>query len=262
MICCGKSDIGRKRSENQDNFLSKLYTSDILLAVVCDGMGGVHGGQEASRIAVNKYVEAMDAFVASATEEDGALRAAPSVIFEAMTEAVRAANDGVLARTREDTSLRGMGTTLVSALVVNGTVYSVNVGDSRLYVVSAGQMEQITKDHSLVQYLVDIGRITPEEALSSTNRNIITRAVGIDPTVEPDTFLMPLEEDPRGAVLLLCSDGLTTMVPDGKIGEVLSETSGEGGKDEAWLASRAEELIRLANENGGHDNITVALVAV
>lgn len=262
MICCGKSDIGRKRSENQDQFLSKLYTSDILLAVVCDGMGGVHGGQEASRIAVNKYVEAMDAFVASAKEEDGSLHLAPSVIFEAMTDAVRMANDGVLARTREDTSLRGMGTTLVSAFVVNGTVYSVNVGDSRLYSLTSGKMEQITKDHSLVQYLVDIGRITPEEAMASTNRNVITKAVGIDPSVEPDTFLTPLEEDCDGTVLLLCSDGLTNMLPDSEIGEILSASPADGERDEAWLTSRAEELIRLANENGGSDNITVALVAV
>lgn len=262
MISCGKSDIGRKRAENQDNFLTKTYTPEILLAVVCDGMGGVHGGQEASRIAVHKYVEAMDAFVTSAKGEDGRLAAAPATIFEAMTDAVLAANEGVLTRTREDTSLRGMGTTLVSALVANGTVYSVNVGDSRLYAVSCGNMEQITKDHSLVQYLVDIGRITPEEALSSTNRNIITKAVGIDPTLEPDTFLTPLDENSEGTVLLLCSDGLTTMVSDEKIGEVLSEASAESGKDETWLASRTEKLIRLANENGGHDNITVALIAI
>ncbi len=253
MISCGKSDIGRKRSENQDSYLIRTYAPEIVLAVVCDGMGGVHGGREASRIAAERFASFIDAFFAAA---EAPAAVSGHAVLSALTEAVFEANEAVLARTKEDPSLRGMGTTLVSTLRVGGVAYTVNVGDSRLYRVSCGTAEQITKDHSLVQYLVDIGRLTPEEAATAPNRNIITKAVGTGASIEPDTFVTLVGV---GDVLLLCSDGLSGQLSPETIASVL--TFPEGVQSEENALSSLAELIRLANEQGGPDNITAVLVA-
>ena len=256
MISVGKSDIGMKRMENQDSFLTRTYAPDIVLALVCDGMGGVHGGREASRIAAERFGEVLDGFFAAA-EEPSAVSG--HAILSALTEGVFSANEAVLTRTKEDPSLRGMGTTLVAAVRVGGVAYAVNVGDSRLYLVSDGTAQQITKDHSLVQYLVDIGKLTPEEAATAPNRNVITKAVGTGATVEPDTFVTGVG---KGGVLLVCSDGLSGQVSPDEVAAVLApkdDTTDTMTEEDA--AARLTELIRLANDNGGPDNITAVLIA-
>lgn len=253
MISLGKSDIGMKRMENQDSFLTRTYAPDIVLAVVCDGMGGVHGGREASRIAAERFGKVIDGFFAAA-EEPSAVSG--HAVLSALSEGVFSANEAVLARTKEDPSLRGMGTTLVAALRVGGVAYTVNVGDSRLYLVSNGTVQQITKDHSLVQYLVDIGKLTPEEAVTAPNRNVITKAVGTGATVEPDTFVTGIGD---GDVLLLCSDGLSGQVTPDDLASVLSAPDGAISEEDA--AARLTELIRLANDKGGPDNITAVMIA-
>ena len=253
MFSLGKSDIGMKRMENQDSFLTRTYAPDIALAVVCDGMGGVHGGREASRIAAARFGEVIDDFFAAAAEPSAV---SGHAVLSALTEGVFSANEAVLARTKEDPSLRGMGTTLVAAVRIGGVAYTVNVGDSRLYLVSGGAAQQITKDHSLVQYLVDIGKLTPGEAATAPNRNIITKAVGTGATIEPDTFVTGVG---RGDVLLLCSDGLSGQLPPDTLAAVLS--SPDGALPEEDAGARLSELIRLANEHGGPDNITAAIIA-
>ncbi len=260
MILSGKSDIGKKRQENQDYFFLKDFGEDRLLAVVCDGMGGVAGGREASRIAVNAFVSFVSAFLSDPSAyrgEEGLIREA---LAEGMEDAVSAANDAVLMRAREDPSLRGMGTTLVAVLLLEGIAVAVNVGDSRLYRCCGGEAFQVTRDHALVQYMVDIGKMTPEEARISTNKNVITRAVGVDSAVDADTFFVEFDGTDRSAVLLLCSDGLSNMVPAEEMAALLAEVPEGPEVRREWLTEKNGELIALANENGGPDNITAVLI--
>lgn len=168
---------------------------------------------------------------------------------------VRHANEAVIKRAEESKELSGMGTTLVAVLILGTEVYAVNVGDSRLYLLTDSHAEQITHDHSYVQFLVDIGRISEDEAKQSSNRNIITRAVGTSIDTEPDFFTVNTVEH---ACILLCTDGLTNMLSADDIANHLSgDTS-----DEATLSSVCRALVDSANESGGHDNITAVIVSL
>ncbi len=241
MIFCGKSDVGKRRANNQDNFNITVLNDGAVLLTVCDGMGGAKGGNVASQIACSVYTEYVQKSYISDAQQ----------VISLLRSAVAAANTAVYEAAMADEALKGMGTTLVSALVTSdGHLYAINVGDSRLYVLSDGVIQQVTRDHSYVQYLVDMGQITIKEAQNASIRNIIIRSVGNEPETNPDIFTMELEPH---SYLLLCSDGLTNCVTN----EVLAQTvSAETDND---LDACAERLITLANDGGGIDNITVIL---
>ena len=222
----GLSDPGRRRRRNED-----AYVVSPPLFAVADGMGGAQAGELASRIAV----EAMG--------EEAGTRGK-----ERVTTQIREANRRIFARSSEDASASGMGTTMTAALVGDDGVVTIgHVGDSRAYLLRAGRLEQLTKDHSLVAELVRTGKLSAEEAEHHPQRSVITRALGTDPDVDVDTFTVDAQ---AGDLFLLCSDGLTTMVDDEEILRTV-----EGSRDD--LEQAAQVLVRKANRGGGEDNITV-----
>jgi len=233
------TDTGQVRTKNEDAAL----IGDVVFAVA-DGMGGHAAGEVASQVAV----EAFESSTAGGVGDE-----------DDIVEAVRAANQAVLDRADDEPELAGMGTTLTALALVpgpadgsgTGELVIANVGDSRAYLFREGDLTQLTRDHSLVEDLVQEGRLSPEEARTHPQRNILTRVLGNDSDVEPDVF----RADPvRGDRYLLCSDGLSNEVDDERAAAVLRRL---GDPDDA-----ARELVRLANENGGRDNITVVVVDV
>lgn len=220
------TDTGRKRRRNEDN-----YVVAPPLFAVADGMGGAQAGEVASRLA------------ASALEsgDDGSLRG-----VERVAALIREANRRVYERATSDPTASGMGTTMTVALVEGSTVSIGHVGDSRAYLVREGRMEQLTDDHSLVNELRKSGKLSREEAETHPQRSVITRAVGTDPDVDVDAFAIEARD---GDVFLLCSDGLTDMVDDEDILDLL-----ERHRDDLDRAVRS--LVAAANRGGGEDNIT------
>jgi len=223
-----RSDTGRVRSANEDSFLVRSP-----LFVVADGMGGANAGEVASRRAVDVFARGLR------TGVDDQQR---------LAEAVEVANQEIHNDAQGDSSHRGMGTTLTAALVGDDAISIAHVGDSRAYLIRGNQIEQLTRDHTLVDELVRQGRLTEQQAAEHPQRSIITRALGPEPSVEVDTFAVGLEADD---ILLLCSDGLTGMISD----QVMLETTLASRS----LAAAAKSLIRKANDAGGRDNITVVL---
>lgn len=290
MFFFGKSDIGKKRSSNQDFFNTLRIADDTVLCVVCDGMGGANGGNIASRTAVETFTEAASEKLTELTRFDDAASCEDTLEFPAaavsgkretlppplaaLVSAAELANSAVYRRSKDDPNLQGMGTTLVAALVTGDKLYAINIGDSRLYMITAkegeggvlsSEMRQLSHDHSYVQYLVDIGELRPDEAAKSPHRNIITRAVGIDSEVEVDTFCVELSETSEVCYFLLCSDGLTNYIAENEIQCLVLGDGGELGLSELPAAENELErkagiLVDTANENGGGDNITVVLM--
>lgn len=233
------TDIGKKRKLNQDFVYSSERPVGSLanLFLVADGMGGHNAGDYASRVAVETIVE--KAAASSETE--------PIRILE---EAIQAANTLVRRRAARFSWLEGMGTTVVAAVCEGNSLWVANVGDSRLYVANDKGIRQITKDHSWVEEMVRRGEIDREAARNHANKNIITRAVGAEDTVNVDFFTVRLEE---GDEILMCTDGLTNMLEDEEIRMIL-----EGARD---IVEKAQALVKAANEHGGRDNISVILIA-
>ncbi|MBQ2729137.1 MAG: Stp1/IreP family PP2C-type Ser/Thr phosphatase [Clostridia bacterium] len=264
MLCCGRTDVGRKRKVNQDTFFCEYYENGMMLCVVCDGMGGAVGGGIASSLACKSFVDTITDFAETFTPHEKLSRTDERIIRKVMADAVECANRSILDRTEEDPKLTGMGTTLVATLVCGRTLFTVNIGDSRMYLLKDGVASQITKDHSYVQYLVDTGKMTMEEAKNSINRNIITRAVGTDTEVEGDIFLTRLPEPAPGVIQdhvgLLCSDGLTNHVSPEEIAKVVKHACAV--ESDRQLGPLADILIDMANEGGGTDNITAVLLTV
>lgn len=231
------TDVGVKRNMNQDF----VYASDqpvgnlSNLYIVADGMGGHNAGDLASRYTVETMVD----YIENASE----MRPIP--LLEA---AVEMANRRVLEKAQENKSLEGMGTTVVAATVQDDCLYVANVGDSRLYVLDE-TIHQITRDHSLVEEMVRVGQLRKEEARTHPEKNIITRAVGVKNKVRIDFFDVGLYQ---GDKFLLCSDGLTNMVEDEDIFQIV--------KKESSLEKAVQKLVAAANRNGGKDNISVVLV--
>jgi protein phosphatase len=226
------TDAGRTRRRNED-----AYALEPPLYVVADGMGGAQAGELASRLAVAAFREFHEA---DELEPEARLEAT-----------VREANRRIYERAQGDTSVAGMGTTITAALVEGSRVVVGHVGDSRAYLLRSGALEQLTEDHSLVADLVRSGQLTSEEAETHPQRSVITRALGTDAEVDVDTFAIDVGP---GDVLLLCSDGLTTMLSDEEITGIVLES------DELDAAAKA--LVRAANRRGGEDNITVVLVRI
>ncbi|HSK16990.1 MAG TPA: Stp1/IreP family PP2C-type Ser/Thr phosphatase [Gaiellaceae bacterium] len=225
----GRTDPGRVRRRNEDSFVI-----DPPLFAVADGMGGAQAGEVASRLAAAAFREYHEA------DSEGPEARVRAIIQEA--------NRRIYERARSDSEASGMGTTITAALVGADGVTIGHVGDSRAYRIREGRLEQLTDDHSLVADLMRGGRLTQEEAEAHPQRSVITRALGTDPDVDVDTLSV---EAAAGDLFLLCSDGLTTMVPDEAILRTVEEAS---TLDDAALA-----LLRAANKGGGEDNITVVL---
>ena len=231
------TDVGRKREMNQDYVFATDESLGTLpnLLVVADGMGGHKAGDFASKYTVEVLKEEL-----KHTLKDG-----PEEILK---DAAQTANHKLIEKADEDINLEGMGTTLVAATVIDHTLYFINVGDSRLYLLNK-DIRQLSRDHSLVEEMVRLGGIKPEEAKHHPDKNIITRAVGAEDKVEPDFFTVELQE---GEIVLMCSDGLTNMLEDEEIRMIIS-----GARD---LVEKAESLVEAANANGGRDNISVILI--
>ena len=224
-----RTDTGRQRRDNEDNAFARAP-----VFVVADGMGGAQAGEVASKIATETFEKGLS--------DSGSPE-------ERLAERVREANHQIHELSRTDRERAGMGTTLTAAYVDDASVAIAHVGDSRAYLFRDGTLERLTQDHSLVEELVRQGKLTPEQAAGHPQRSIITRALGPEANVEVDTWTYPVR---AGDILLLCSDGLTTMISETRVAEIL----GEAGS----LDGTAEALIDAANEAGGRDNITVVLL--
>ena len=258
MICTANTDVGIVRDNNQDTFILRKYSDKTCLCIVCDGMGGAKGGEEASSLAAETFAQVIDDFI---TPFVGRKDKGFSVndVKKAMKRALMMANDAVYTKSRQEPRLRGMGTTIVATLVIGNSVFCLNVGDSRMYFMKGAKIKQITKDHSYVQHLLDIGKITKNDVEYQINKNIITRAVGTEITVDPDIYKTAVSD---GTFILLCTDGLCNHVEDTAICDIVSNDPAVSNIDEIGLDIKAKRLIEAANNNGGTDNITVGLIKV
>nr|WP_314463249.1 Stp1/IreP family PP2C-type Ser/Thr phosphatase [uncultured Clostridium sp.] len=237
MKACAMTDTGRVRSANQDYVFASIEPVGVLpdLFLVADGMGGHQAGDYASRFIAENLVAHF-----KMTED--------TRIVTVLKDGIEKVNELLYQESMKKPELNGMGTTLVTAVVEDSTMYVANVGDSRLYLIR-DQLKQITKDHSYVEELVSLGQLERGSKDYREKKNIITRAVGTEDKLEIDFFEVSLEP---GDYILLCSDGLSNMLEDAEIEEIICS--------ELELPEKAEKLITVANDNGGKDNIAVVLI--
>ena len=240
MKIVAKTDKGIVRSSNQDAYAVGEFPDEVAWAIVCDGMGGHAGGNIASALAVKVISDKINASYRENMRD--------SSIRNMLDSALTAANMEVYDMAEADPELRGMGTTVVCAIVKNGYAFIAHAGDSRAYIYN-GELSQITTDHSYVQTLVDIGKITKEEAEHHPNKNKITRAIGAEKMIDIDFDEIELNDED---VLILCTDGLSNYVSND---EMISEV--QDGKYYAF----ADRLVKKANNNGGGDNVTVVAIS-
>ncbi len=240
MLVYGKTDIGLQRSSNQDEFRLHSVSEELCYGLVCDGMGGENGGNIASDVASTVISQSLDEHLRPGlTDEDY-----KNIIVSAVSEG----NVAVYDKSLENEQYIGMGTTVVLAVVSGDKAYIAHVGDSRVYLIRDGSIYQLTKDHSVVQTLLEQGKITEEEVDHHPQKNMITRAIGISCFVDIDYIEV---SNIANSALLLCSDGLTNTCDDDTIKEiVLTEAPGD-------ICGR---LIEQANQNGGLDNITAVVI--
>lgn len=234
-----QSNIGRQRSQNQDRVAKFTSEQGPQLAVVADGIGGNQRGDLAAEIAIKSLGRD---FMSDAPSDENEASSWLSV-------QVQSINNQVLKKSKEKSSYRGMGTTLVAAVFFEESVVVANIGDSRGYIMHGDMLTQITIDHSLVNELVKNGDLTEQEAARSPQKNIITRAIGISPSANADVNRFPFNKN--GDQLLLCTDGLTNLVNKTQISQVLSSNK--------KLTKKCNQLIKMANKAGGPDNITVLI---
>jgi serine/threonine protein phosphatase PrpC len=249
MHAVGVTDTGRVREHNEDMI---QYDADIGLYVLADGMGGYNAGEIASGIAVKTIVNLVREALARETldqpdRETGLNR--PSIILR---DAIQRANKIIYQTSKTQPQCEGMGTTIVCCLFYDNRITMAHVGDSRLYRLRSDRFEQLTMDHSLLQELVDRGFYSPEEAQRATNKNYVTRALGVEPNVDVEIHE---EVASKGDFYLLCSDGLSDMVEDEDIHLTINTFS-------ANLDTVAKQLIQLTNDNGGRDNVSVLITHV
>lgn len=241
MRIVAKTDIGRVRSSNQDSYAAGEFRNGVAWAVVCDGMGGSAGGNVASSTAVKSISERITTGYRT--------NMTSSSIRNLLITAITNANYEIYDIAQAKPELRGMGTTVVSVIMTEGTVYVAHAGDSRAYIVSKDRIKQITTDHSIVRRMVEQGEITEAEAQIHPNKNLITRALGVDEKLRVDFTVEEIKPDD---ILLVCTDGLTNCLDDSEILRLVKEDR-EG--------DFATSLVNLANEHGGSDNITVVAIA-
>ena len=237
----GLSDTGKVRAQNQDVFRIEELDRHTVLAAVCDGMGGAKSGNIASRLAIDVFVdEVVSSYRSSMSQEQ---------LGQLLSNAVKLANFTVYDQARQFEEFSGMGTTLVAVLLSGKNATVVNVGDSRCYHITREDIRRVTVDHSLVQMMLERGDLTAEEARHYPGKNLITRAVGTEPTVQCDIFTLRVE---RGEALLLSSDGLHNEVDDQ---EILFEVVHGVERDNC-----CQRLLDIANMRGSPDNVTSVLV--
>ena len=231
------TDVGKMRTTNQDFVFSSMTPVGNLpnLFIVADGMGGHKAGDLASRYTVETFIND----VRNSEEEN------PISIIEA---AIRTANEALMEKAMESDDYEGMGTTFVVATFIEHSLYIANVGDSRLYLVN-NEIMQITRDHSLVEEMISLGELDKEKARVHAKKNIITKAIGAEIELIPDFFEV---ECSPGDIILMCSDGLSNMIEDKDIKNIINEGT--------ELSDIAHRLIKVANNNGGKDNIAVVLI--
>jgi len=247
--CVGMTDTGKVREHNEDTIATD---GDIGLLVLADGMGGYNAGEVASGIAVktvlNLIREQVEREDLSVLDKDTGL-SRPSIILR---DAIHRANKIIYQTARSQPQCEGMGTTIVAALFFDNKVSIAHVGDSRMYRLRSDRFEQVTMDHSLLQELVDRGFYSAEEAQRAANKNYVTRALGVEPNVDVELQEAAVQ---KGDVYVLCSDGLSDMVEDDDIHLTISTFS-------ANLDTVAKQLIQLANDNGGRDNVSAVMAQI
>ena len=240
MKAIAKSDVGKAREMNQDYYYISPKESDINLYILADGMGGYKGGEIASRLAtisVKNYIESNFENTLKDKEE----------ILKLIKSSMEYANMVVYEKSKEDQELEAMGTTLEVCLIYNNRAYIGHVGDSRIYRIRKEFMRKLTTDHSYVETLVKDGTITKEEAMHHPKKNMLTKALGCTPFVEADVTVKGFIKDD---IILICSDGLTNMIPEDEIYDIIKDNVEEA----------PAKLIEKANENGGYDNITAIVI--
>lgn len=237
----GHTDRGRVRPMNEDAYDIGKFEDGAVWAVVCDGMGGVNGGDIASMKTVDVIAKAFAKTYREESDENS--------IRSMLLSALNAANTYVYEAAKEDEGLSGMGTTAVAVVVKDDTAYIAHVGDSRAYLIRGDSIEQVTKDHSMVQILVERGELTEEEAMKHPKKNFITRAVGVEEELDVEYNEIPLQESDA---ILLCTDGLSNCVSKEEILSIILEHGA--------LAS-PDLLVQRAIERGGNDNITVVVIS-
>jgi serine/threonine protein phosphatase PrpC len=245
----GLTDTGKIREHNDDTI---AFDADIGLLVLADGMGGYNAGEVASGIAVKTIVnlvrEQVEREDMNVQDRDSGL-SRPTIILR---DAIHRANKIIYQTARTQPQCEGMGTTVVAALFFDNKITIAHVGDSRLYRQRSDKLEQVTMDHSLLQELVDRGFYSPEEAQRAANKNYVTRALGVEPNVDVEIQEVPVQ---KGDAYMLCSDGLSDMVEDEDIHLTINTFSDN-------LDTVAKQLIQLANDNGGRDNVSVVMATV
>ena len=239
------TDTGCVRKDNEDAFMlfeagdKRQKAAKGHLAIICDGMGGALGGKTASKMTLE---EVASIYYGSRTGD----------VRTAITQAIKSANQHVYQKSNRDSALKGMGTTIVAAMLIENQAFIAHVGDSRCYLIRNNEIFQMTEDHTVVQKMVRQGLLSPDEARSHPDGHILNRSVGVSDELEVDLTMEPIELEAND-ILLLCSDGLTTEVQDDEILEIAANGT----------AQRAvEQLIALARERGGRDNITIQIIRV
>lgn len=240
MEAFAKSDIGKAREMNQDYYYISPKDNKINIYILADGMGGYKGGEIASKLATisaKNYIESNFDDTIKNKEE----------LLKLVKSAIEYANMVVYEKSKEDKELESMGTTLEVCLIYNNRAYIGHVGDSRTYRIRSGILRKLTTDHSYVQKLVKDGTITKEEAINHPKKNMLTKALGCTLFVEPDVTVKGFVKDD---IILICSDGLTNMVKEEKIYEIIKQD----------CENAPTKLVEIANENGGYDNITAIVI--
>lgn len=237
----GKSDIGLKRTSNQDCFDYENINENLLWAVVCDGMGGVNGGDIASNLAVNSIRE-----ILTQNYTEGLL---PVDVENLLKKAIQKANFEIFSAAQNDNNLSGMGTTIVLVAIFYDKIHIAHIGDSRAYLIRQGNIKQLTVDHSVVQEMINEGEITHEEAKRHPQKNIITRALGISKNVDID---YSIETKKPTDSIIICTDGLTNYFDQNEILDYV--------KNKKNNQQLIDNFIFTANERGGNDNITVVIL--
>lgn len=236
----GATDTGKMRQQNQDAFICRRVGENAGYAIVCDGMGGENAGEVASATAC----QLIEKFFHRDVNENMTEASVKAVIFSAIS----AANAKVYSMAKENPDYHGMGTTLVLAVVIGQNMHIVNIGDSRIYMVEKKAVKQLTRDHTLVQNMIDRGEISEEEAINHPKKHYITRAIGVGDTLDIDYQMYELKKE---SIVLLCSDGLSNYLRLEKLPEQLKSCVHKNS---------IQELIDFANDQGGSDNITAVML--
>lgn len=242
MNAYGLTDIGKVRQSNQDSFyLSHIPAENQVIAIICDGMGGAKAGNVASELAIN--------YVRDGIRDSLKPKMSADYIKNMLITSVTAANKIIYEKSLESKEYEGMGTTIVALIIDGDKSVIVNVGDSRAYIVSKGEIKQLTHDHSLVEDMIDKGELTREQARNHPGKNLLTRSLGTENSVLCDVFI---EKTADIENILLCSDGLSNSISDKKILNLVTK--------ELDCVKCCEQLVKAANSGGGSDNITVVLI--